>query len=205
MRTFALLPAAGASQRMGRPKLLLPLGGQTVLERVVTALNAAGVARTLVVVGPAGQALRESAERAGASVLLLPEATLQMRDTCERGLDWLEAHEQPAPDDGWLLVPADHPTLTPGIVQALSAAAALGTHSIIVPVHAGQRGHPVWLRWSHVAAIRALPAGMGLNQYIRQHASATLELPWPDAEILRDLDTPEDYARLLAEHEPRNQ
>ncbi len=40
---FALIPAAGKSARMGRPKLTLPLGGRTVLEHVVTALRRGGV------------------------------------------------------------------------------------------------------------------------------------------------------------------
>src|SRR4051812_46993340 len=79
MRTFALIPAAGLSQRMGRPKLLLPLGGRPVLEHVVSALRAGGAAEVLVVVGPEGGALREPAERAGGRVLALDEQTPDMR------------------------------------------------------------------------------------------------------------------------------
>src|SRR5437879_4363300 len=47
----AVIPAAGQSTRMGRPKLALPLGGRSVLERVVDALRGAGV-DVLVVLGP---------------------------------------------------------------------------------------------------------------------------------------------------------
>jgi CTP:molybdopterin cytidylyltransferase MocA len=50
--------------------------------------------------------------------------------------------------------------------------------------------------WSHVADIRALPAGQGLNGYLRQHPAATLEVAVASPEILLDLDTPEDYERL---------
>ncbi len=49
---FAVVPAAGRSSRMGRPKLSLPLGGRTVLEHVVIALRQGGVDEVLVVVGP---------------------------------------------------------------------------------------------------------------------------------------------------------
>ena len=72
-----------------------------------------------------------------------------------------------------------------------------GDASILVPVHGGRRGHPVALAWHHVAGIRRHPADEGLNTYLRQHAAATREIAVPSAEILRDLDTPEDYERLL--------
>ena len=202
MRTFGLIPAAGKSVRMGQPKLLLPLGGTTVLGRVLAAVRAGGVADVLVVVGPQLPALAEAARADGAHVLTLAEDTADMRATCLHGLAWLEARFAPQRDDGWLLLPADHPTCRAQVVQALLAAAghpALRERSIVVPVHAGRRGHPVWLRWEYVAAIRAMGEGEGLNRYVRERAAQTLELDWPDAEVLRDLDTPEDYRRLVEE------
>ena len=65
MRTFALLPAAGKSARMGRPKLELPLGGRTVLERVLDTLHAAQIADVLVVLGPHGGKLAAMADGHG--------------------------------------------------------------------------------------------------------------------------------------------
>jgi CTP:molybdopterin cytidylyltransferase MocA len=184
---------------MGHPKLMLPVGGSTVLERVLAAVRAGGVADVVVVVGPAMTALADAARGSGAHVLQLAVETGDMRATCIHGLDWLEARFAPASDDGWLLLPADHPTCRPDIVRALLAAAEQHPErSVVVPVHEGRRGHPVWLGWRHVAAIRALPVQQGLNVFIRQRAAETLELTWPDAEILRDLDTPEDYRRLLS-------
>jgi molybdenum cofactor cytidylyltransferase len=197
MPTFGLIPAAGKSARMGQPKLLLPLGPRTVLEHVVAAVRAGGVADVLVVVAPESTELAVTAERSGAHVLRLAKATDDMRATCVCGLDWIEAHWMPHPGDGWLLLPADHPTSRPQIVRALlDAATQHPKHSIIVPVWQGRRGHPVWLSWRHVDAIRTRPAGQGLNAFVREWTAETLELAWDDAEILRDLDTPEDYRRL---------
>jgi molybdenum cofactor cytidylyltransferase len=197
-RTFGLIPAAGKSRRMGRPKLLLPFGDTTVLERVLLAVHSAGVADVLVVVAPDAGELAARAATAGAHVHTLAEDTPDMRTTCLHGLAWLGEHFHPRDDDGWLLLPADHPTVRPEVVRAILAAAdANPDKSIIVPTHAGRRGHPTWLRWSHVTAIRALPPDQGLNAFIRAHAPETLELPWPGDDILRDLDTPEDYRRLI--------
>lgn len=183
---------------MGRPKLLLPLGETTVLEQVLSAVRSAGVEEILVVVAPNGDALANLAAAAQAHVLRLAADTPDMRTTCLDGLAWIEEHFHPLDDDGWLLLPADHPTVRPDVVRALSAASREhADKTIIVPTHAGRRGHPTWLRWSHVAAIRALPPGQGVNAYIRARTDHTRELSWPSDEILFDLDTPEDYERLL--------
>src|SRR6185437_4333957 len=121
---FAVLPAAGKSTRMGRPKLALPLGNRTILEHVVAALRQAEVEHILVVVGPHVPELAALAESAGALVCPLPEETADMRMTVEHGLRWLDEHFHPGPDDAWLLVPADHPSLSPSAIRALDQARA---------------------------------------------------------------------------------
>jgi molybdenum cofactor cytidylyltransferase len=194
---FAVIPAAGKSVRMGRPKLALPLGDRTVLERVIASLREGGVEQILVVVGPHVMQLAPLAQLAGAHVLQLAEETPDMRATVEAGLRWLEERFHPRPDDGWLLVPADHPTLDPLVIRALIRERALAPdHSIIVPTHAGRRGHPTLIDWKHVAGMRTLPAGSGLNVYLRQHAGETREVPVDSPDVLCDLDTPDDYERL---------
>jgi molybdenum cofactor cytidylyltransferase len=194
--TFALIPAAGQSRRMGRPKLLLPLGGRTVLERVVGAFRAAGVAQVLVIAAPDAAELAACAAAAGAAVLTLAEETPDMRATLLHGLNWVEEHWQPAAQGDWLLSPADHPALDAAVVRQLIAAATTDPlHSIFLPEFAGRRGHPVLLGWGHVGAVRQLGPGEGLNGYLRRQADQTVLLP-ASADVLVDLDTPEDYERL---------
>lgn len=198
MKTFALVPAGGHSVRMGRPKLALTLGDRTVLEQVVATLRLAGIGTILVVLGPHVASLAALAEAAGASIYVLPEATADMRATVERGLQWLEERFHPNPDDAWLLTPADHPTLQADVVRHLLAARlAHPERSIFMPTYQGQRGHPTLIAWKHVTGIRQLTAGQGLNVYLRQQAAETWEVPVESAEILMDMDTPEDYERLV--------
>lgn len=196
-RIYAIIPAAGKSTRMGRPKLSLPLGNRTVLECVIDAIREGGVRDVLVVLAPHSRELRPSAERAGAAVLLLDEETLDMRTTVERGLVWLTDHCHPDPNDAWLLAPADHPTLDSAVVRRLLAARAeRPDRSLLVPTHAGKRGHPTLIEWQHVQAIRDLPQGLGLNAFLRARSAETFEVPVDTATILSDLDTPADYERL---------
>jgi molybdenum cofactor cytidylyltransferase len=185
---------------MGQTKLALPLGDATVLEHVVAALRAGGASPVLVVVGPHVAHLSPLAERAGGTVLQLSDETPDMRATVEHGLHWIEEHCTSAPDD-WLLVPADHPALDAGVVrQLLAARAQFPQHAILIPTFQGRRGHPALIAWKTVPALRALPAGQGLNAFFRQHPSDVAEVPVETASILLDLDTPEDYERLLCEH-----
>jgi molybdenum cofactor cytidylyltransferase len=194
---FALIPAAGKSTRMGRPKLALPLGDRTVLEQVVAALRRSDLDRILVALGPQTPGLANLARTAGAEVLELPSATADMRATVERGMDWIEQHWHPDADHGLLLCPADHPLLDATVVEELLAARHQHpAATIFIPTFEGKRGHPVLFGWSHVPSIRALPPDQGLNSYFRLHISETQEVPVASPDILCDLDTPEDYERL---------
>jgi molybdenum cofactor cytidylyltransferase len=181
---------------MGQPKLALPLGDRTVLERVVWTLVGAG-AHPLVVLAPHVAELAAPARTAGARVLQLEEPTPDMRTTVERGLEWLDEKFYPYPDDFWLLVPADHPVLDAGLIRGLcDKFRRQGDSSIGVPTFEGNRGHPALIRWKHLEGIRAFPKGQGLNAYLRQFAAETLEIPVDSPDVLIDLDTPEDYERL---------
>jgi molybdenum cofactor cytidylyltransferase len=194
---YALIPAAGKSVRMGQPKLALRLGGQTVLEHVIDALRQGGVDHVLVVVGPHVSELAPVAEKAGAEVLLMPQETHDMRATVERGLCRLEERYHPNSLDYWLLIPGDHPTLDPAVVRRLIQEQEKNPrYSIFIPTYRGRRGHPALIGWKHIAAIRQISAGQGLNVYLRQQDRETLEVPVGTAEALFDLDTPEDYKRL---------
>jgi molybdenum cofactor cytidylyltransferase len=193
----AVVPAAGLSARMGRPKLALPLGDRTVIERVVLALRQGGVERVLVVIGPHVAELGPLATGAGADVVTLPSSTADMRATVEHGLHWLEEHDQQGPDDAWLLAPADHPLLDPMIVRALCDQFGRDPmKSIVVPTYNGKRGHPVLIAWKHVAGIRAMAPSRGIDAFLGEHAVEMLELPVTSAGIICDLDTPGEYERL---------
>jgi molybdenum cofactor cytidylyltransferase len=202
--TFGVIPAVGLSRRMGRAKLSLPLRGRTVLEHVLDALRLGEVGPTVVVLGPHVASLAEQVEAAGARVCLLAAPTRDMRETIEQGLNWLEQHFRPPADADWLLVPADHPTLDATLIQQLRQARTdHPDHSILVPTWEGRRGHPTLIAWRHVAGIRAHAPGQGLNTYLRQHAAETFEVAWSSPAILEDLDTPEDYERMLRNLQPR--
>jgi molybdenum cofactor cytidylyltransferase len=198
-RLVAIIPAAGHSRRMGEPKLLLEFGGQSVLSRVVQTLHGAGLSRCLVVVRPDDLALAGEAERAGAEVVVPVIAPSDMRYSVECGL----RHVLPATPayDGWILVPADHPTLNPDVIRNLITAWQVSPTRIVVPVYQGRRGHPTVFPWGLVPEILALPPECGLNQLLRSQPARVLEVSVSDRRVLDDLDTPEDWERLLIDYQ----
>jgi molybdenum cofactor cytidylyltransferase len=192
---FAIIPAAGHSTRMGRPKLSLPLGDRTVIEWTVGTLRQLPSMEVLVVLGPHTADLAPLARIAGAHVVTLAAATPDMRATVEHGLVCCEQQFHPQSGDQWLLCPADLPIIDASAIEKLTSDLTT-TVTIRVPTYAGRRGHPTLVSWGHVDEIFRYPRDRGLNQFFREKAAETLEVPVETNAILLDLDTPEDYEKL---------
>jgi CTP:molybdopterin cytidylyltransferase MocA len=182
---------------MGRPKLVLDLGGEPVIGRVVRALSRGGADPVLVVAPPvpepAALPLAALARAAGAWVVHCPAPTADMRATVCVGLDAI-ARRDPAPD-GLLLAPGDSPGLTPRLVARVIERFRADPGRIVVPVHAGKRGHPLALPWSIAGQIPALPEGTGINALLELHADRLLTVEVDEAGAIADMDTPDDYRR----------
>lgn len=179
---------------MGAPKLLLPWRGSTVIEHVLSAWQAAGVARCVVVTHHDDLELARVAREAGAEVVTPSIPPFDMRASVRAALEYLIDTEHPASDDAWLLAPADMPQLDARVIRALLEAAPQHPGAILVPTHDGQRGHPVLFRFSMSEAVRSLSELEGVNQLLASFP--VVEIPVAYRAILEDLDTPEDYERL---------
>src|SRR5262245_3743720 len=126
MNTFAIIPAAGRSRRMGQPKLLMPWQGATVLEHVIATWRASRASHVIVVAHPEDAALADLARRAGAIVVQPKTPPPQMKDSVAYGLDYIARNLQPTPRDAWLLAPADMPQLAVETIDLLIDAFADG-------------------------------------------------------------------------------
>lgn len=195
-RLFAVIPAAGHSRRMGRPKLLLPLGSQTVIAHLLAVLQRPEITDRCVVVRRDDAELQAAVTSATGTVLIPSSDPPDMRSSVEFALEQIAEQHSPQPDDGWLLIPADHPLLEPAILEELIRRWQETTAPILVPRHGNRRGHPTFFRWSLAQEIAAIPPDQGLNWLLHQHAGDVLEVPMDDPAVVTDLDTPEDYARL---------
>ena len=199
-RFFSVVPASGHSRRMGRPKLLLPWKGVTVIEHVVQTLLDAECSEVLVVIRSEDQLLQEAVRRTRATIVIPPVNPTDMRMSVQYGLQKLMQFCNPQPSDAWFLVPADHPTLEVEWVKTLQRVYRKHPLEIHVPVYEGRRGHPVLFPWSLAQEVTALPEDKGINALLHAHPSIVREQSFHFREILDDLDTPDDYRRLNKEH-----
>ena len=187
MRFAAVIPAAGLSTRMRAEKILLPFGGSTVLETILGRLAALPVEETVVVLRETAAGAAEAARAAGSRVVWNPDPHSEMLQSIRLGLAALRC----APDAVFLW-PGDHPAVEPDTLRSLVRAA--GREIAVLPTYRSQRGHPALLGSALLPAVAAIGAGLGLRQLWRERGDAVRELPVEDPGVIRDLDTPEDYA-----------
>ena len=194
-RLFALIPAAGRSRRMGSPKLLLPWRDSTVIEHLIRVLTRPEITAVVVVVRPDDVELQTALRRTAAVTIVPDHEPPEMRDSIEIGLRAIRERFQPRDNDGWLLIPADHPLIEPEVLDGLLTRWADADCDILVPKFGDRRGHPALLRWFCAALVEQLPADVGINGLWKSSLQLITEWPTDHESVLADLDTPEDYAR----------
>lgn len=183
---------------MGRPKLLLPFGEGTVVGGVLAALRGGGAGEVVVVAAPDDAALAAWARGEGLLLAVNPRPEEGMLSSIRAGLAAVGGTASLAAAGRAVLVtPGDLPALRAATVAAVLAALAAGT-PLAVPVFAGRRGHPLGIAPPLLPEIDRLTLGAGLRQLLDRQAAELHEIPVDDPGCLHDVDTPADYARVLA-------
>jgi molybdenum cofactor cytidylyltransferase len=190
-RSFAIIPAAGQSLRMGTPKLLLPWGESTVMQTVLAAWQQGGVNQCVVVVAPDDQPVADLCRQAGATVVQPATRPAQMRDSLLAGLEFVQQNQHPTASDCWLAAPADLPDLSPALIGAILQSYAAEPSTIVPHTDTGEATHPVCLPWPAAAEFATFPGS--LREFMRTHSYRVL--PWRTCDKPADLDTPADYLR----------
>lgn len=190
---MAVVLAAGAGRRMGGPKALLRIGGESFLARAARVLDRPGVAGVLAVVGhEAARVAAEAAAPAEVTLVENPRYAEGMLSSIRRGLDEAEARHA----DAVLLHPVDHPLVEAATVDRVVAALESGA-TIAVPSHARRRGHPGGFARAAFSALRAAPAERGARAVLADHPEWVVHVPG-DPRCVVGIDTPADYERWIA-------
>lgn len=189
----AVVPAAGLSKRMGRFKPLLPLGPSRTIERVVSFFQAADVDDILVVTGHRAAEVRAVIEPLDVRCVENPEYRQGMFTSVQAGIRALSGKCR-----AFFIHPADTPLVRPQTVRRLMTAFRDASATILYPTFSGLRGHPTLIDIGLGPGILEWSGGGGLSAFLQHHEAESLELPVADEAVLLDLDTPEDYRRMLA-------
>lgn len=186
----AVVLSAGESSRMGRPKALLPIDGQTFIERIVGALKQGGIERIVVVLGFNAEEMRRQIAHLPVEILVNPDYKLGQLSSLQVALRHLESDKSCA---GMMVHLVDHPYIDPKLVSLMLQRFDESKPAIVVPRHQGKRGHPVIFSRKLFGELLGAPMDQGAKAVVNAHRDDTLEIDTEDAGITLDIDTPELY------------
>ena len=189
---WAVVLAAGESRRMGTQKLLLPFGDATVVEAVVRAALGSRVDRAMVVLGADAREVRAKLAPTGADFTVNEDHGRGMLSSVQAGFQALGEDAEAA-----VVMLSDQPFLPAKVVDEVIEAYRTSGKGIVIPVFRGRRGHPVLVDMKYRDEILGLDPANGLRQLMNAHPGDIHDVGVDDANILRDMDTPEDYRSAL--------
>lgn len=192
MKIVAVLLAAGEGRRMGGPKALLRLRGETFLAHAARLLARPGVDAVAAVLGHEAERVRaEGDPPAGLVVVENRRYRDGMLSSVLAGLD--EAERRGA--DAILLHPVDQPATDPATVDRVVAALQAGA-VIAVPSFEGRRGRPGGFTRAAWPALRACSPERGARQVLHEHPEWITHVEG-DRDCVEGVNTPADHAALL--------
>ena len=194
----AVILAAGASSRMGRPKQTLRFQGESLLRRAALAALDAGCRPVVVVTGANAELSRRELDGLDVRDVLNSAWETGMASSIRAGIENL-MHAEPGVAAAVFLL-CDQPLVTAGVLSGLIAAHHATGQPVVASAYGGGFGVPALFSGTLFAELARLEGRSGAKEIIQRHAREACFLPFPEGEV--DVDTPEDFSRLTAEDVP---
>jgi len=191
-RAAAVVLAAGASSRFGRPKALAQLWGRPLLQHVLDALAAAEFSEVVVVLGNDADEIERSLRWRSERRVRNPDPEEGLSSSLRIGLEGLAPATEAA-----LIFLGDQPLVRTDVVEQLLAGHVSEARPIAVPVYQGGGGpNPLLIHRSAWSLALEARADRGLGPVLSEHRDLVSEVDVPGSNP--DVDTPEDLANLEA-------
>jgi molybdenum cofactor cytidylyltransferase len=192
MHTSLLLLAAGASSRLGLPKMFLYYKGKTLLHHITDAAMDVVPSPLFVVAGEHTQAIRNILQGHTAMVLHNDHWQEGMGGSIRTGIQGiLDAGYAP---ESVLITVCDQPFITPDLLNALITAKTETGKGIIACSYDETIGTPVLFDKQYYPNLLELNGQHGAKKILQQFPDDVTTVPFPQGGV--DIDTPEDYERL---------
>jgi CTP:molybdopterin cytidylyltransferase MocA/SAM-dependent methyltransferase len=191
-RSAAIVLAGGAASRFGSDKLLSRLAGRPILDRVLDAVRAAGVAQTVVVLGDHADVAERTIAWAGERRVRNPDPGRGLSSSLQVGFAAIAG----VPDlDAAFVILGDQPLLDPAVLRALLAAEVPAGRALVVPRYLGGGGaNPVLVLRAGWPLVEQATGDRGLGPILAAHPDLVLHVDLGGTNP--DVDTPADLAEL---------
>ena len=187
--TAGIILAAGASTRMGQPKPLLTWRGEPFIRHIARTALGAGLSPVVIVAGEHTPEIRAAVADLPVTLIHNPDWEAGQSTSVRCGLRAL-----PDTIGSAIFLLADQPHIPIELVKALQDQHALTLSPIVAPLIDDRRGNPVLFDRVTFADLQSLTGDVGGRAVFAKYPIAYV--PWHDANLLLDVDTPEDYQRL---------
>jgi molybdenum cofactor cytidylyltransferase len=184
----ALVLAAGASRRLGRPKQLLPYGDGVLLDAVLSTARSCDLDQIVVALGGAGDQVRAAVDLSGCDVVDNPEFGTGCSSSISAALPVVRSAVL-------LLLLGDQPGVRASAVSSLLS--RRGYAELAVCRYSNGRGHPFAFARSVFPDLAALHGDKGVWKLLDQRSPSVVEVPVAGP-IPLDVDTEDDYRRVLS-------
>jgi molybdenum cofactor cytidylyltransferase len=188
-RVAGVVLAAGSSSRLGSNKLLIDLGGETIVHRAARRALEAGLAPVIVVLGFEADRVMEALQKLDVVAAVNPDHTRGMHSSVRVGITRV-----PADCEAAVVILADMPLVTSAMSAGLVARFRSGTEPLVISLYGDVQAPPTLYARALFPALAAAGKGGG-RLVVRDHREEAAALEWPPA-LLADLDRPEDLERL---------
>ena len=177
----AVVLAAGSSTRLGKPKQLVELAGETLLERAVRTAREAGCSPVVVVLGAAHEEILGRSRLCDAVPMINVEWADGMASSIRLGVRTLGSVAQDA--QGAVVMACDQPAVSAAHLRAL-----MGSGEVTGSAYAKRHGVPAYFPASAFRSLMELHGDLGARDLLRNAKAIDL----PNGEL--DVDTAADIA-----------
>lgn len=182
--------AAGSSSRLGRNKLLIELGGETVVRRAAREAIRAGLSPVIVVVGFEAAAVAAELQDLPVETVVNERHAEGLQGSLASGIGRV-----PAGCEAALVMLADMPLVSASMLAEAVARFRAGHAPLVISLYGEVQAPPTLYSNRLFGALLAADAPGG-RQVVRQHRDQADVLRWP-ADLGADLDRPEDVAKVV--------
>jgi molybdenum cofactor cytidylyltransferase len=187
-----IILSAGESKRMGKPKLMLPLGKSTILGQTIDNFLNSKVNEVIVVVGDRADEIASLIANSPVKIAVNPVYRQGISTSIAAGLSLTGDKTRAV-----MLALADQPFIDTQTINHLIEAFSTHNKGMAIPVYQGRRGHPVIFAIKYKEELSGLKGDIGGRQIIDRHPDDILEVAVNCKGINLDIDTCDDYQQCI--------